>query len=177
MLVGATNDRLTTIADGMLVRPRPPDSRTAAALTDLAADQLGARRIGVLRASDAFGTGSAATSASGGVVYSPTSTPWHAGPNRRTVPPTGHDPVDGALRVVGRGLSGCRAAFRAGLAGIAWVVARDTADEVAGVTGSGDRTTVAVEMRGEPTGGPAGRQTRVDRHVRHRRAGRRPGRR
>jgi branched-chain amino acid transport system substrate-binding protein len=61
MLVGATNDKLTASSDGMLIRMRPPDSLSAAAIAAFTADDLGAKRIAVLRASDSFGSGAAAT--------------------------------------------------------------------------------------------------------------------
>jgi branched-chain amino acid transport system substrate-binding protein len=59
MLAGATNDALSAAGEGMLFRLRPPDSLTATAITNFAADDLAAKKIAVLRASDSFGTGAA----------------------------------------------------------------------------------------------------------------------
>jgi branched-chain amino acid transport system substrate-binding protein len=60
MLIGATNNGLTNAGEGVLFRLRPPDSRTVAGMVSYAADDLGARKIAVLRDSDSFGTGAAA---------------------------------------------------------------------------------------------------------------------
>jgi branched-chain amino acid transport system substrate-binding protein len=59
MLIGATNVRLTDQGDANLFRMRPSDGLTAAAMTALAVDRLGARRIAIIHDSDAFGTGGA----------------------------------------------------------------------------------------------------------------------
>jgi branched-chain amino acid transport system substrate-binding protein len=59
MLIGATNVTLTAQGDANLFRMRPSDGLTAAAITALAVDRLGARRIAIIHDSDAFGTGGA----------------------------------------------------------------------------------------------------------------------
>lgn len=59
MLIGATNATLTQQGDANLFRMRLSDRLTAAAMTALAVDELGARRIAIIHDSDAFGTGGA----------------------------------------------------------------------------------------------------------------------
>lgn len=59
MLIGATNATLTAQGDPNLFRMRVSDQLTAAAMTALAVDELGGRRIAIIHDSDAFGTGGA----------------------------------------------------------------------------------------------------------------------
>ncbi len=60
MLIGATNATLTEQGDPNLFRLRASDRLTAAAMTALAVDELGGRRIAIIHDSDAFGSGGAA---------------------------------------------------------------------------------------------------------------------
>lgn len=59
LLFGATNRHLTEGDSHGLFRMRPSDALTAAAMTALAVDRLGARQIAVIHDSDAFGSGGA----------------------------------------------------------------------------------------------------------------------
>lgn len=59
MLIGATNATLTEQGDPNLFRMRPSDRLTAAAMTALAADELGSARAAIVHDADAFGAGGA----------------------------------------------------------------------------------------------------------------------
>lgn len=59
MLIGATNAGLTAQGDTNLFRMRPSDKLTSAAMTALAVDELGRRRVAIIHDSDAFGSGGA----------------------------------------------------------------------------------------------------------------------
>lgn len=59
MLIGATNATLTAQGDANLFRMRPNDLLTSAAMTALAVDRLGKRRVAIIHDSDAFGSGGA----------------------------------------------------------------------------------------------------------------------
>lgn len=59
MLIGATNAGLTAQGDAHLFRMRPSDKLTSAAMTALAVDELGRRRVAIIHDSDAFGSGGA----------------------------------------------------------------------------------------------------------------------
>lgn len=58
MLIGATNATLTAQGDANL-NMRPSDLLTSAAMTALAVDRLGKRRVAIIHDSDAFGSGGA----------------------------------------------------------------------------------------------------------------------
>lgn len=59
LFIGATNYRLTEQGDTALFRMRPSDRLTATAMVAYTLDTLGARRVGIIHDSDAFGTGGA----------------------------------------------------------------------------------------------------------------------
>ncbi|MCS6879784.1 MAG: ABC transporter substrate-binding protein [Oscillochloridaceae bacterium] len=59
MLIGATNATLTDHGGPFLFRMRPSDRLTSAAMTALAVEELGSRRIVIVHDADAFGTGGA----------------------------------------------------------------------------------------------------------------------
>lgn len=59
MMVGGTNKDLTTQGEGLLFRFRPSDALAARAMVDWAVESKGAKSIGLLHDSDAFGAGGA----------------------------------------------------------------------------------------------------------------------
>lgn len=59
MLIGATKATLTELGDANLFRMRPSDRLTAAAMTAVAVERLGLRRIAVVHDADPFGAGGA----------------------------------------------------------------------------------------------------------------------
>lgn len=59
MLIGATNAALTDYGGSALFRMRPSDRLTSAAMTALAVEELGSRRIVIIHDADAFGSGGA----------------------------------------------------------------------------------------------------------------------
>ena len=60
MFLGATNATLTELGDANLLRMRPSDKVTAAAMVVFALERLNSQRIGVVHDTDAFGSGGAA---------------------------------------------------------------------------------------------------------------------
>lgn len=60
MVIGGTNETLTTEGKGLLFRFRPSDALTGAAMVSFAQDKLSPKTVAILHDSDAFGSGGAA---------------------------------------------------------------------------------------------------------------------
>jgi branched-chain amino acid transport system substrate-binding protein len=60
MVIGGTNETLTTEGKGLLFRFRPSDALTGAAMVSFAEDKFAPKKVAILHDSDAFGSGGAA---------------------------------------------------------------------------------------------------------------------